>query len=561
MNCLYNRKYMAKKTLEEEMAEIRRKQEEDEAKRLAEKFGLDYVNLARIPINQVALNLVSKKEAQAAQLAVIQKKGKKLTITLADPDDSDVEPIIQKLESQGYKIQKIIVSQSSLKRAWSFYEEKIKEKAITGQVTIAEEAINRWQKEIKGIAQIKQKIAQLADQKTSEVVELVLAAGLKTEASDIHFEPKQDNVGLRYRVDGILYDSGAFTPDKYNLILSRVKLLSNLKLNVHDKPQDGRFSIEVKPQPIEIRTSILPGPNGEAIVLRILNPKTIGLALQDLGFRQDELPIIEREIKKTTGLILTTGPTGSGKTTTLYACLKKISTPEINVITVEDPIEYHLTGINQTQVKPQEGYDFATALRSIMRHDPDVILIGEVRDRDTATIAVNAALTGHLVLSTVHTNDAAGAVPRLLDLGASSTNLPAALDLVMAQRLVRRICTKCAKKIKLGAENFSKIKTALAGIPEKVKLPEFNENSQILQASEKGCLACNQTGYKGRVAVFELFVVDDEMEKLISRSPTHAEMLEAAKQRSMTTMIQDGLIKVLSDLTTIEEIERVLGTI
>lgn len=552
---------MPQPTLEEKMAEIRRREEEEQTKRQAEKHGLNYLDLSRLPISQEALALVSQKEAAAGQLAVIQKRGLTLLVALAEPDDNDVEPILQKLESRGFKCQRALVSHSSLQRAWSFYEEKITEKPITGQVTISQEAVTRFQKEIKGLNQLKTRLTQISQAQISEIVELVLAAGLKTEASDIHFEPRQNDIGLRLRIDGILYDSGSFLLEKYRLILSRIKLLSGLKLNVHDKPQDGRFSIEVKPQPIEIRTSVLPGPYGEAIVLRILNPKTIGLNLKDLGFREDELIVLEREIKKTTGLILTTGPTGSGKTTTLYACLKKIANPEIKVITVEDPIEYRLTGVNQTQANPAEGYDFATALRSIMRHDPDVILIGEIRDRDTAAIAINASLTGHLVLSTVHTNDAAGAVPRLLDLGASSVNLPAALDLVMAQRLVRRICSQCGQKIKLGAEKFNKIKNALRDVPQKVKIPDFNQETKIIQANKKGCSHCSFTGYKGRLAVVELFLVDDEMEKLISRNPTHAEMLEAAKQKGMTTMMQDGLIKVLSGLTTVEEVERVLGMI
>lgn len=552
---------MAKLSLEEKMHEIRRQQEEEQAKRVAEGFSLAYANLARFPISATALSLVNKKDAFEGELAVIQKRGKILTIALANPDDQEAEQILQKLEAQGFQCQKIIVSHSSLQRAWSFYEEKVQEKLITRRVTLATEAIERFQNEIKEIKQIKEKVNQIAEEQTSEIIEFILAAGLKTEASDIHLEPRQDNISLRLRIDGILYESGLLPLDKYHSILSRIKLLSELKLNIHDKPQDGRFTIVVKPQSIEVRTSVLPGPNGEAVVLRILDPKTISLNLADLGFREDELPLIENQIKKTTGLILTTGPTGSGKTTTLYACLKKIASPKINVITVEDPIEYHLPYINQTQINTEAGYEFATALRSIMRHDPDVILIGEIRDRDTALITVNAALTGHLVFSTVHTNDAAGAVPRLLDLGVSSTNLPAALDLVMAQRLVRKICIQCSQKTKLGFELANKIKTTLSDLSEKVKAPQFNEDSQIFQASEKGCSACHFTGYKGRVAVFELFLVDAEMEKVISRHPTHAEMLEAAQQKGMTTMTQDGLIKVINGVTTIEEIERVLGSI
>jgi len=553
---------MAQETLEEKMQKIRRQQEETAAQRQAEKHGIPYANLARYPIDVGALSLVEQTLSQKAGLAVIQQQGRNLIVALADPDNNDSEKILQDLEKRGFKCQKILVSMSSLIRAWSFYSAKITAKPVTGQVTISPDTIDKYKKELGDLKQVKQKIKEASTSQISEIVELILAAGLKIDASDIHLEPKDTQVVLRYRVDGILYDSGAFPMNKYRAILSRVKLLSGLKLNIQDKPQDGRFSIEVMPQAIEIRTSILPGPNGEAIVLRILNPKAISLGLEQLGMRPDELIILEKQLQQTTGLILTTGPTGSGKTTTLYACIKKIATPEIKVITIEDPVEYHLSGIEQTQIKPEQDYDFASALRSVMRHDPDIILVGEIRDRDTASIAINASLTGHLVLSTVHTNDAAGAVPRMIDLGASMTNLPAALDLVMAQRLVRRLCPECAAKIKLGDARYAIIKNGLHGLDlNKLKLDKFSADTQVRQPNPQGCSICNFTGFKGRVAVFELFLVDEEIEKLISQNPTHSEMLAVAREKGMTTMTQSGLIKVLQGITTIEEIERVLGAI
>ena len=553
---------MAVETLDEKMQKIRRQQEETAAQSQAEKHGIPYVNLARYPINVEALSLVDQIISQKAELAIVQQQGRNLIVALFDPDNDDSEKILQDLKKRNFKCQKILVSMSSLIRAWSFYGAKITAKSVTGQVAISSDTIDKYRKELRDLKQIKQRVKEASASQISEIVELVLAAGLKIDASDIHLEPKDTQMVLRYRVDGILYDSGAFPMDKYRAILSRVKLLSGLKLNVQDKPQDGRFSIDILPQSIEIRTSVLPGPNGEAIVLRILNPKAISIGLEQLGMRPDELIILEKQLQQTTGLILTTGPTGSGKTTTLYACIKKISTPEIKVITIEDPVEYHLSGIEQTQIKPEEGYDFASALRSVMRHDPDVILVGEIRDRDTASIAINASLTGHLVLSTVHTNDAAGAVPRMIDLGASMTNLPAALDLVMAQRLVRRLCPECATKIKLGDARYAIIKNGLRGLNfKKIEIDEFSANTQARQPNPQGCSACNFTGFKGRVAVFELFLVDEEIEKLISQNPTHSEMLAVARKKGMTTMAQSGLIKVLQGVTTIEEIERVLGAI
>ena len=553
---------MPQETLDEKMQKIRRQQEEAAAQRQAEKHGIPYANLARYPIDVEALSLVDQVISQKAELAVVQQQGRNLIVALLDPDNNDSEKILQDLEKRNFKCQKVLVSMSSLIRAWSFYGAKITAKPVTGQVAISSDTINKYKKELGDLKQIKQKIKEASASQVSEIVELILAAGLKIDASDIHIEPKNDQVVLRYRVDGILYDSGTFPTNKYRAILSRVKLLSGLKLNIQDKPQDGRFSIEIMPQAIEIRTSVLPGPNGEAVVLRILNPKTVSLGMEQLGMRPDELLVLEKQLQQTTGLVLTTGPTGSGKTTTLYACIKKIATPEIKVITIEDPVEYHLSGIEQTQIKPEEGYDFASALRSVMRHDPDVILVGEIRDRDTAGIAINASLTGHLVLSTVHTNDAAGAVPRMIDLGASMTNLPAALDLVMAQRLVRRLCPECTTKMKLGDARCAIIKKGLRGLDlNKLKLDKFSADTQVRQPNPQGCSTCNFTGFKGRVAVFELFLVDEEIEKLISQNPTHSEMLAVAREKGMTTMAQSGLIKVLQGVTTIEEIERVLGAI
>ena len=302
----------------------------------------------------------------------------------------------------------------------------------------------------------------------------------------------------------------------------------------------------------------MPAEYGETIVLRLLNPKAL-IELEALGLREDLLEIFEKEIRKPNGMIIVTCPTGSGKTTTLYAFLRKVRNPEIKIITIEDPIEYHLEGISQTQVEPKAGYDFASGLKSIMRQDPDVILVGEIRDLETAEIALQAALTGHLVFTTLHTNDAAGTVARLTSLGAKPTNIGPAINMAIAQRLVRKICKKCGEFKKVSPQELGKIKKSLKGISSKIKIPKVNPDLKIPKV--KGCQDCNFTGYRGRAGVFEAFLVDEEMEKFILKNPSIGALRTEVTRKGMITMQQDGLIKVLNGMTTTEEVERITGPI
>jgi type IV pilus assembly protein PilB len=344
------------------------------------------------------------------------------------------------------------------------------------------------------------------------------------------------------------------TSQRYHSLLSRLKLLSGIKLNIKNKPQPGRFTIQVeKRNDIEVRSSTLPTNEGESIVMRILDPQSLK-ELESLGLREKLLENFKTQIKKPNGMILLTGPTGSGKTTTLYAFLRKIQKPGIKIITIEDPPEYQLEGITQTKVDRDRGYDFASGLKSIMRQDPDVILVGEIRDAETCKIAIQAALTGHLVFSTLHTNDAPGTISRLVSLQAKAINIGPALNLTVAQRLVRKLCPKCKKKRKLTKEESEKIKKELKNLPENVKIPEIKE---VYEA--KGCKYCNNTGYKDRVGVFESLLVDDEIERFILNNPSLADLRKRAVEKGMVKLKQDGLIKVLQGITSIEELERVIG--
>jgi len=428
-------------------------------------------------------------------------------------------------------------------------------KSITGQINIS--SFSQIEKRIKNISDLKKNIEKKMKKNITEFLEILTVGAIVLDVSDIHIEPKKEKIKIRVRLDGILQPVIEIEKEKYKRILSRIKLLSGIKLNISKSPQDGRFSIIIQEQSIETRVSSLPTEYGESLVLRILNPENL-INIEDLGLRKDLLKIFQREIKKPNGMIIVTGPTGSGKTTTLYTILKEIQSPQIKIITIEDPIEYHLKGISQTQIDSKKGYDFANGLEAIMRQDPDVILVGEIRNKKTAKIAIQAALTGHLVLSTLHTNDAAGTIARLVTMEAKTSNIGPALNISIAQRLVRKICKKCYQLDKPSSEETEKIKQGLKNIPDKLK-KELKIKENVLIPKPKGCEHCNQTGYKGRTGIYEFVLMDDEMEKFILENPSIAAIKEEAQKRGMINMYHDGLIKVLQGITDFEELKRVTG--
>lgn len=546
------------KKAEVKIEQLQREAEENRAKNLASELGFPYIDLRINPVEDDALALIKKEEAQKAQAAIIQKRQNDVYLAASDINLEAFKSLIEKLEDQKLTPKISITSYSNLEKAWQRYE-FIKDKTeITKTTEIDIEELTQIQKEVETIKDLKQKITE-PNLTTTQLLNIIMGSALKLEVSDVHTENEsEEQVRLRFRIDGILQDIGYLTFAVYKLFLSRIKILSGLKLNIHDKPQDGRFSLELEGTIIEIRTSVIPAEYGENIVLRILDPKTVGLKLEDLGIQEYDFKTIENQLKKPNGMIVTTGPTGSGKTTLLYAFLKKVNTSELKIITLEDPIEYHLSGIEQTQVETDKGYTFATGLRSILRQDPDMILVGEIRDNETAETAIHASLTGHLVFSTLHTNDTAGAIPRLVDMKVNPNLIPPALNLVIAQRLVRKVCPKCSQEIKPDKETLEKIKNGLKDLPGRVKKPDL-DNLKIKQMSKEGCPYCNFSGYKGRIGVFELFIVDDAMEKTILKTPSVVEIKETAIKAGMVTTKQDGLLKVVAKITTMEEVERVLG--
>ncbi len=552
---------MAITDIEELLAKQRHEAEERDAKRRAERSGVGYLDLisVRTPTEIKAMELVEEEDARKALLVPVQIVGKKFVVATYDPELPETKTLISKLK-ENYDVTVVVTTRSDLNHAWNHYAYIKKEgEEISGKITIDPERIEAIKKEIQTLEDLTNTINEFESPEISQVIEIVVGGAIAVHASDIHLEPGKEINTFRLRIDGMLHTvSQKVAPAIHRALITRIKLLSNLKLNIKDEPQDGRFTIDLPDRDIEIRTSIIPSEYGETVVMRLLDPKALKINLEDLGWRKDDLAIIAKEVEKPNGLILNTGPTGSGKTTTLYAFLKRITKPEIKIITVEDPIEYHISGISQTQVDPDAGYTFASGLRSILRQDPDVILIGEIRDKETAKIALNASLTGHMVFSTLHTNDAIGAVPRLLDLGAKSNILGPALSLVIAQRLVRKLCNSCKKEIKIDTITRERIVTFLNGLPKRVEISQF-QNFNLYEPV--GCQACNGLGYKGRTSVFELFVVTETIEEEVYKSPTELELKKLAKQQGMVTIQEDGVLKVLLGITSFAEIERLTGPI
>jgi len=542
------------------LEEMRKSEEEDVSKILADRYGYNYLDLGFLPINSDALRILNEEESRASNVAIFNMVGKKIDVAILSPKDEKTISIINRLSEDGYFPTVHMVSRKSLEKAWGRYKDlSYSSESTAGTFDIASDAVVAMMDKVKNISDVEKLIKDLLGEKQtyriSKIMEIMLAGALALGASDIHLEPEEVDVRMRFRIDGALLDTFKFDKNTYMLILSRIKLLSGLKLNVKDEAQDGRFSIKIKDNDIEIRTSLLPGAYDESIVMRLLNPKTIAVSLEDLGIEKRTLDVLVEQINKPNGMLLITGPTGSGKTTTLYAFIKKIYAPDIKILTIEDPVEYHLDGIVQTQVEDDKGYTFLAGLRAAMRQDPDVIMVGEIRDPETASTAIQAALTGHLVFSTLHTNSAAGAYPRLIDLGVNPQIIPSAMNASMAQRLLKKLCVHC-KTEKIPSEKERKIiDETLASITDKTYL-EGIQTEKIFEA--KGCEKCNGTGYKGRIAIVEAILSTKEIEKAIVNNSSEREIKAIARSQNILDMKQDGILKVLKGISSIDELGRVI---
>jgi len=544
--------------------ELYKREEEDLVRILAEKYEIPYLDLTAISVNTDALKLIPEAVARESGIAVFRINGKKLSLVVISPKNEKVGTILDDLKRSGYEITLHMGSKRTLGKAWDMYKEiSLAAETQGGVFDISATAVKESINQIKDIAELKQLLTGIANEtnryKISKILEVVLGGAIAIGASDVHFEPEEKQVRLRFRLDGVLQDFTVFKNETFHFLLSRIKLLSGLKLNIKESAQDGRFSIKLETGEIEIRTSMLPGEYGESIVLRILNPENINVSFDSMGIEPILLSILEREVQKPNGMILTTGPTGSGKTTTLYAFMRKVYTPEIKIITIEDPIEYHLSGISQTQVNKAKDYTFLNGLRSALRQDPDIIMVGEIRDGETAEVAVNSALTGHLVFSTLHTNDAAGVIPRLIDLGINPKIISSALNISLAQRLVRKLCQTCKKEDHPNPQERALIEHTIETIKQKRDIVLDASKVWRAKTKENTCPACNGLGYKGRIGIFEAILTDRAVEDVIvNTNPSAREIKKAAIPQNILDMREDGIIKVLAGTTSLEELRRVV---
>ncbi len=544
------------KELSAKLTLLGQEQQERMAQYRASQAGLPYVNLTAFPMDAEILEIVPRTQAQDAAAVLFYKVGRDIRLGVVNPAQKGVKELLAILEKRfGVEAQLHVISHRSLKVALSRYSREGEVEAIPkGEVRVTQEEVSAFAKTLKTLDDLGKRITSLPP---TEVLNVIVVGAVTVGSSDIHIEPKETQARLRYRIDGVLQDITDFDRQGWALILSRVKVLSKLKLNVKERPQDGSFVLKVGEETYDMRVSTLPGLYGENIVMRILSRKAEAVEIKDLGMKMRDEVLVRHELKRTNGMILVTGPTGSGKTTTLASFLREVNNPDLKIITLEDPIEYRIPGIEQTEVDDSAGYTFAKGLRSILRQDPDMIMVGEMRDAETAETAVHAALTGHLVFSTLHTNNAAGAVPRLVDMGIKPFVLAPAINLIIAQRLVRVVCPDCAEAYVPDIATKEKILEIMRGVSPQVFTPKMLEKSDLRFYKAKGCVKCTKTGYRGRVGVFEIFSVEGEMEQLVLNAADSTRIETEALKQGMTTIAQDAYLKVIEGITTIEEVERV----
>ncbi|HPT08337.1 MAG TPA: GspE/PulE family protein [bacterium] len=536
--------------------EIKNKDIEKQTQIQAQKLGLSYVDLFGFPIDHEAILLIPENIAIKEKLVCFFYDGDKIKLGTTNPDNKKIQSIIDELNKTYFTTSSLfLISKNSLESALNVYKIIPKVKENIKGVEITEEDLDKFKNVITNYKSLNDKISKVS---ISDIVTLLLATALKTNSSDIHIEAESNNIVIRLRIDGVLQEAATIEKDKWKKIVSRMKILAGVKINIDDKPQDGRFSVFLKNDHIDVRASFLPTAFGESVVMRLLKSSSVGLSFDDLGLSPQAYKILKKEIEKPNGLVLTTGPTGSGKTTTLYAILNQLNQPGTKIITLEDPIEYQLTGINQSQIDAKKGYTFASGLRSILRQDPDIVMVGEIRDLETAEIAIQASLTGHLVLSTLHTNDASGVIPRLTDMGIKPYLLLPSVNAVVGQRLVRKLCPKCKQIHKLNTEDELLVKKILAVISSKADIIIPSTLPDFYQVGP-GCNDCNGIGYKGRIGIYEIFTMNDAIKQLTMDNAPSFKILKQAIENGMVTMLQDGVLKAADGQTSLEEIYRVIG--
>ncbi len=518
--------------------------EETQAQHTASLYHLPYLNMQNFPLDLNSLALLPEEQAKAAEAVPFFKEGKDLKIATTNPQNQLFEQVKKQL-SEKYRISVYFVSKSSFTNTLSFYS-KVVIPTSKFTETIQVSSSEKYSEKLETI--------DGSTMSATEALTIIFGAAVEQNSSDIHFEPEDHLIKVRYRVDGVLHDAVVLNKSWQKQLISRLKLMAKLKLNVDNESQDGRIAIMHNNIQLDVRVSVLPSSFGEAIVMRLLGIGAIDATIDQLGLGGKALKVIHEQLHKANGMIITTGPTGSGKTTTLYAFLKVLNQPGVKIITLEDPVEYKVEGIQQTPIDHRVDFSFVKALRAVLRQDPDAVMVGEIRDPETAETALQAALTGHVVLTTLHTNDAAGAVPRLLTMGVKPFVIAPAINAIIAQRLVRRLCTACMKPAQIDEPTLKKIQQILSEIPPS---SEIAVPKELQFYSSAGCDECGGLGYKGRVGIYEVIEVTDNMRELILTEPSGLAVKKLAVEQGTISVQQDGLLKALEKLTDIQEVFRV----
>ena len=525
----------------------------------SELLGIELKKIRAEDVPTDVLDLVPKEAAEYYHMVPLKKKNQHVEIGMVYPDDLKAQEALKFLARQhNFQYQVFLITPSNFKEIVKKYASFRREVRSALEELERELRVEKPKEEAPISAELITK--RITEAPISKMVAVILRHAVEGQASDIHIEPLKERTRVRFRLDGVLHSS-LFLPKKVHpSIVARVKVISNLKIDETRIPQDGRFSIVMDDINIDFRVSTFPTMFGEKVVMRVLNPEQRLRDFEDLGLEGQALRIVKEAMRTPYGMILATGPTGCGKTTTLYVTLEHLNKEGVNIVTLEDPVEYYIQGINQSQVKPEIGYTFANGLRHVLRQDPDIIMVGEIRDTETAELATHAALTGHIVLSTLHTNNTIGVVPRLIDLGVKQFLIPPTVNVAIAQRLVRRICPHCKKRVLAQGKLKELIKKDIESLPAAIKKEvkrKYNLKGDIFIWKGEGCSECARTGFAGRIGIFEVLKMTKQLAKIILTQPSEDKIAKEAKRQGMITMRQDGILKALKGITTIEEVVRV----
>ncbi len=533
------------------LSSINREFEERSTMEHAQQMGMSYIDIANVHINPDHLKVITQKEAEDALVVPFFKVGKKLRLAIVHPTAPSTQELIKKLKTEGYAINVNLASENGTRTALEAYR-TLDVAPIVAENIVDEEKITSYQSEIENLTALREKLQSVS---AEEALNVLSVGALRTGASDMHYQPEEGKVLVRFRIDGVLQKILELDLSTYGYISNQLKYKSGMRLNVTNVPQDGRYAFSVNARKIDVRVSSIPTEYGESFVCRLLDSKKKSLKFEELGFEGRNLDILHQALNLANGMILVTGPTGSGKTTTLYSMLNEFNQPENKIITLEDPIEYHLNGITQSQINEKRGYSFGSGLRAILRQDPDIVMIGEIRDFDTSETAAQAALTGHVLLSTLHTNSAIETIPRLLNIGLKPFMIAPALGVVMAQRLVRKVCPYCVVQKPLE----EKEKTILSAAIEQIKVvnPALALTLPASLPTGPGCDRCSHTGFVGQLSIAEMFINSDELKEAILAEKSAGELFKIVRAEGMLTMGEDGVLKVLRGATTLSEVERV----